>query len=410
MIDMDAEMPTESMHMAPDSRYRTSEVLARNGPLWVMAAHDQLLNRNVAIAFCGGTKAQQREFTRQSQMVAGLKSTVLVDVYDCGSCDGCPFVVFERPFCSLSEAIDHHDSVALVEPEDAAREIDEALACLRVAGVEFGALLPDAVGANEAGRVRLSPWLLDNAFALTESSEAVQGLSGRDDEDPWPVSDLATRELAPSFAPSPYGHEQQSTTKVPAAGLPSDRGDPALAVVSSPDVAATTALVMIDRTMLSRPRISSPAKNRRPRSRYLAGAAALIVAIAVLGTLGSIFSQAGTPGSPSAAGTSRSVTFTPPQSQTHGSVGSPLSSQPAKNMATPQLVPSATPQPSAALATPTGNTENSAPGLVAAVAPPPTSTTTTTTAVSTSTTTVPVATTTTTVPASTTTTAPPAGP
>lgn len=430
MIDMDPEMSPESKGTSSEGRYRTIEELARKGPLRVVAAHDQLLNRTVAIAFYGGTSAQRSAFTRQSQTVARLASNFVVDIYDCGSHDGLPFVVFERPAYTLSEVIRVRDDVdiAWVGLRGAVGELKEAMACLASAGIELGGLRPEIVGVNGAGHVRLSPWPFASPAAAADAPTLVAGDALSEEEQilafvaaatigPIKDREAVRRSLGrggEAVYPGPFlGAEMGGHLNGPQAEHPSDP-------------TTTTAQMLVDRSVLSRPMVTSHmAKRRRPRSRYLAAAAA-IVALAILGTAGAL-GQGGSGSNgrdlPAAAATSRPGTSTPKQSGS-GSGGPPptqVFNEPANapsksrpEAASGQAVPLVTPAANAVSATtvPVAPAGASTPSTTPTTAPnrttdAPVPTTTPTTAPPTTTTTTTATTTTTT---TTTTTVPPTGP
>jgi hypothetical protein len=400
----------ETGRASPHARYRMAEELARKGPLRVVTAHDLLLNRTVAMAICGGTNAQRSTFIRQSQTVARSSSQFVVDIYDSGSYDDGLFVVFERPAYTLAEVIGAGEEagIARVGLVDAARELEEAILCLRLAGVDLGNLRPEVVGVNEAGHVRLSPWPLCSADAGAKVPRPVTGDTVSDGERILallaPASGASTQDSAAMRKILERPKETVNSASLIGTwvagcldGLPPER----------PFDPAATAQVMVDRSVLSRPMITSHmAKRRRPRSHHLAVASAAIVAIATLGVASFLMSQPGVAGirdrSPAAAATSKAGTSTLMHSATGRSSGSPLA--PVLSPATNDLpmsrqgplppVPGPTP-----LVTPATNVVSSSAGQVAPTAAGTPATTTTTTA--------PATTTTTTAPATTTTTMPP---
>jgi hypothetical protein len=404
MIEKDPQLAVRPAARPSDARYPIAEELARNGPIRVMAAHDRLLNRRVALATCYGTSAQRLAFAHQGQAVAGLTSDFLVDIYDCGSYEGRPFVVLERPAYTLLQVVTAggRDSVASFDPTEAARELEAAIAFLRRAGVEFGELRPEAIGLNEAGHVRLSPWPFCNPARGEQHLPAAERLSDRDRISALlaPVGWAAGPTATPSLFSQPG---VASGPAPPLAGLV----DHTSAV--EPSNLTSTAQIKLDPTMLSRRNFASRITGRH-RSHFLAAAAAAVaaavIAFAALGTFGSVRGQASAPGAKSHASAARTAT---PNSARSSIAGSPDSNNPANDGSASQLMPMAAQQSQALLVTP-ATAVSSAPDVVAAPGLPTASTTTT--APQSTTTTVPVTTTTTTttVPATTTTVAPPSGP
>ncbi len=290
-------MSPESEGTYPESRYRTVDEIGGNGPVRVLEAHDELLNRSVAIAVCDGTSAERSDFTRQGQTVARLNSKFLVDIYDSGSFLGHPFVVFERPSFTLSDMIGvgEQDGTARISLTDAACGLEEAMACLRLAGVEFGGLRPELVGLNEAGDVKLSPW----PFGRGVDADGVDGVVIRCHK-----TELrsATRNRSwrcllrePPDRPRTRRPCDCSSNNLARPSIRRGSSAPGMSLASigchpvepppDPITAPVTAPVMVDPSLLSRPTITSHlAKGRRPRTRYLAAAAAAIVVVATAGS------------------------------------------------------------------------------------------------------------------------------
>ncbi len=390
------------------------------GPIRVVAAHDHHLNRTVAMAVCGGTRAERSAFTRQGQAIARINSRFVVDIYDCGSNDDRPFVVFERPASTLAEVIGacEERGTAGVGLVGVARELEEAILCLRLAGVGLGNLQPEMVGVNEAGHVRLSPWPLASGVAGAElSSSASVGMVSDAEQILALLAPVAGSSVQDLAALRRFLERPERTTSPTyllgawAAGhldeLPPE----------GPFDPVVTAQVMMDRNVLSRPMITSQlAKRRRPRSHYLAVAAAAIVAIGTLGAAGSLMGQSGVPGmknrSPAATATSEAgrTTLRPSDSgKGFSSPSAPLLSPATNDLSTSRHgppIPAPAPTP---LVAPATNVVSSSVGPAAPTSAGTPDTTITSTSVlpTTTTTTVPPTTTTTTVPPTTTTTAPP---
>ncbi|HWF14898.1 MAG TPA: hypothetical protein VG244_01815 [Acidimicrobiales bacterium] len=374
------------------------------------------------MAVCGGTSAERSAFTRQGQKVARITSKFVVDIYDCGSDDDRPFVVFERPASTLADAIGAGDkrSIADVSLVEVARELEEAVHCLRLAGVDFGNLRPEIVGVNEAGHLRLSPWPLGGVDVGAQVPRPVTG-------DILSDEDRILAFLAPATGTSMHDvaalrrfleRPKDTVYSAPLLGAWVAGRFDGFPTEHLSDSAAT-AQVMVDRNVLSRPVIRSHMTMRsRPRSHYLAAAAAAIVAIATLGAVSSLMVQAGIPGikgrNPAAAATSKSSgTSTSRRSNIGNGAGSPsapvLSQAMSEPLASQYGQPSPAPRPTP-LVSPSTNVVSlsGAPVAPTAGGGPNTSTTSTTVpGTTTTTTTVSAATTTTTtVPATTTTTTP----
>ncbi len=146
------------------TRYHIGEQLAQDGHVQIVAADDRLLHRRVSIAICNGSDVERSTFTRHGQAVGRISSKFIVNIYDSGHLGEHPYVVFERPAFTFADIFGSagHQHPAVNLPE-VARELKEAIACFRLAGVDYGVLRPSIIGVTEDGQLRLSPWPLDEA-------------------------------------------------------------------------------------------------------------------------------------------------------------------------------------------------------------------------------------------------------
>ena len=240
---------------------------------------------------------EQSAFIRQGQTVARISSKFVVDIYDCGTYEDGPFVVFERPANTLAGVIGAGGEIRIswVGLAGTARELEEAYGCLQLAGVEFGSLRPEIVGITKAGHVRLSPWPLCGAAVPapvtghTLSSEdlilaLLAAAAGSSTQDSTAVRCLLERRSETIYPPAQL--------RAWAAGRP-DR----VPAETPSDPATATAQVLVGPDRLSRPTITSHTmKRHRPRYRYVAAAGVAVVAIATLGGVISLIAQGGAPG------------------------------------------------------------------------------------------------------------------
>lgn len=81
------------------NRYRLERVIGRGGMARVWAAHDEVLERPVAVKVLSEQFSDddnfQARFRREAQQAASLNHPNIVKVYDTGSHDGLPFIVME---------------------------------------------------------------------------------------------------------------------------------------------------------------------------------------------------------------------------------------------------------------------------------------------------------------------------
>ena len=79
-------------------RYHIEDALGQGGMGMVYRAHDQLLDRNVAIKVLNkseyGTEGKA-QLLYEAQAAAQLQHPNIVSIYDAGDSDGVPFIVME---------------------------------------------------------------------------------------------------------------------------------------------------------------------------------------------------------------------------------------------------------------------------------------------------------------------------
>jgi hypothetical protein len=374
-----------------ERRYRTGARLAHDGPLHVVAAYDQLLHRNVAMVYCEGTRAERSAFSQQSRLFARINSKFTVDVYDSGTLSDRPYVIFERPKYLLSDAMEgKYGKFTTANLFELSLEIQEAVASLWAAEVEFGVIRAELVGVTEDGHVKLSPWPLrpsranEAPVALAESSPsgdtqlgALVASAGRPGGDSGSLKRMVDRPRGPTDrAPSLAGPASDFPFGERSREQPTDPG-------------LITAQVSVDPNVSRRSvGVSHRAKKRSARATFLVAAAILVIAVGMVGAaLSSLLGQAGVAGvkdrGPAAAAvTSKRTTSTVgPTKATSEARISPVS---APNKAD-GAEPSAASPPAAVVASvgpaPTTSTTLASEGTTTTTTttPPPALTTTTTT-------------------------------
>ncbi len=76
-------------------RYRLERLIGRGGMAEVWLAADERLGRPVALKFLDPSLADERDFERETGILAGLRDPHIVTVYDAGQEDGRRFIVME---------------------------------------------------------------------------------------------------------------------------------------------------------------------------------------------------------------------------------------------------------------------------------------------------------------------------
>jgi serine/threonine-protein kinase len=149
-------------------RYRLEHPLGRGGMATVYLAHDQELNRPVAIKLLGehvaGDAALRKRFLREARVAARLSHPNVVSVYDAGETeDGRPFFVMEHvPGTTLA-------SLGQIAPEQAVELAIQAchgLAHAHAAGLVHRDVKPQNLLLREDGTVKVAD------FGIARAAEA----------------------------------------------------------------------------------------------------------------------------------------------------------------------------------------------------------------------------------------------
>jgi eukaryotic-like serine/threonine-protein kinase len=139
-----------------EGRYAVGEVLGSGGMGMVVAAHDEVLDREVAIKLLADNLAldeeSRRRFHEEARAAGGLHHPNIVQVLDVGEHDGRPFLVMERSGPSLAESAPlDPDAVVAV-----ARDLLSGLGRAHGAGVLHRDLKPANLLVASDGRVQVT--------------------------------------------------------------------------------------------------------------------------------------------------------------------------------------------------------------------------------------------------------------
>jgi hypothetical protein len=143
-------------------RYLIGPPLSQVGTVRIFGATDRWLDREVALALEG--VSGKSSLITTGKLVARITSPHVVNVYACGHFAEMSFVVFERPASTLAFVAQEARGYAWNEARAnaAAMELGLGLVELHRAGVASKELHLGSIGIDGSGRVRVSPWPLDD--------------------------------------------------------------------------------------------------------------------------------------------------------------------------------------------------------------------------------------------------------
>jgi len=164
-----------------DGRYRVLGQLDRGGMASVYTAHDERLDRVVALKIMHASLADDpgfvSRFVREAKSAARLTDPHVVSVFDQGSDDGLVYLVMEFvPGRTVRTVLHEHgplspsQALAILEP------VVQALAAAHRAGLIHRDVKPENVLISDDGRVKVADFGLARAITAGTSSTATQGV------------------------------------------------------------------------------------------------------------------------------------------------------------------------------------------------------------------------------------------
>jgi eukaryotic-like serine/threonine-protein kinase len=155
-------------------RYEIVEHLARGGMAEVYVAHDQLLDRRVALKVLFPEFAADRSFVerfrREARAAAGLNHHNIVSVYDTGEENGTYFIVMEYvEGRTLRDIIRSEGPLLPQRAADIGADIAAALAFAHRHGVVHRDVKPGNVLIDRAGRVKVTDFGIARAGDMQEN-------------------------------------------------------------------------------------------------------------------------------------------------------------------------------------------------------------------------------------------------
>ena len=138
-----------------EGRYRLERLIARGGMAAVYEAHDERLDRTVAIKMITGVGASVdlEAFTGEARTIARLSHPNVVAVFDQGVHEGLPFVVMEYvPGTTLRELLNRRRRLRIDEAVELCGQVLEALQAAHDAGLVHRDVKPENILLKNGGK------------------------------------------------------------------------------------------------------------------------------------------------------------------------------------------------------------------------------------------------------------------
>jgi serine/threonine protein kinase len=155
-----------------DDRYRLDERIATGGMAEVWAAHDEELDRPVAVKLLLRT-ADPARFSREARAAAALSHPNICQLYDFGEADGRPYIVLEYlPGGTLEDRLSSGEPLPTEEATRIASEISSGLAHAHARGLVHRDVKPGNVLFDAEGAAKITDFgvaQMEDAATLTEA-------------------------------------------------------------------------------------------------------------------------------------------------------------------------------------------------------------------------------------------------
>jgi serine/threonine protein kinase len=155
-----------------DDRYRLDERIATGGMAEVWAAHDEELDRPVAVKLLLRT-ADPARFSREARAAAALSHPNICQLYDFGEADGRPYIVLEYlPGGTLEDRLSSGEPLPTKEAARIANEIASGLAHAHARGLVHRDVKPGNVLFDGEGTAKITDFgvaQMEDAATLTEA-------------------------------------------------------------------------------------------------------------------------------------------------------------------------------------------------------------------------------------------------
>lgn len=198
-------------------RYRVDRVLGHGGMGTVFLAHDQRLDRSVALKVMRKQSPDMVEgLEREGRLLAALEHDHIVRVYDFGVADGLPYLVMEYVRGVLLSDRLAEGRPTLIEAVRIVQDILKAVAEAHRHGIIHRDLKPSNVFLDETGRVKVADFGLGRRFRKDSGADQ-NGISPGPGSTPEALTSGQERGQAPGPGGDVQGHRFQ---KAPVIGQP----------------------------------------------------------------------------------------------------------------------------------------------------------------------------------------------
>jgi eukaryotic-like serine/threonine-protein kinase len=164
------------MQQLVDNRYRLVQPLGSGGMADVFLAHDNILDRDVALKVMSTRYAEDEEFVerfkREAQSAAALSHPNIVSIFDRGASeDGTYYIAMEYlPGGTLKDRITSKGALPPRTAAAVALQIAEALQAAHERGVIHRDIKPHNILITESGDVKVTDFGIARAADATTSS------------------------------------------------------------------------------------------------------------------------------------------------------------------------------------------------------------------------------------------------
>jgi serine/threonine-protein kinase len=169
-----------------DNRYALARPLGGGGMAKVYLAHDEVLDRNVAIKLLREQYADDEEFVerfkREAQSAAALTHPNIVSIFDRGRSEGGDYYIAMEyvPGGTLKERLVRHGALSPGVAAGVAEQIADALAAAHEKGVVHRDIKPQNVLVTRSGDVKVTDFGIARAasFSVVTATSVVLGTAG----------------------------------------------------------------------------------------------------------------------------------------------------------------------------------------------------------------------------------------